>query len=338
MLHMNHQDFVASLDADSRARLVERRDGPAALRLGLQLLLLIANGGFLVHLSTQVGGSVVAVVAYGLLAVLQGFWLVFMFTALHELIHGTAFRRTSLNRAGAFVAGLLVFVAPTWFRYFHYEHHRHTQDPERDPELLTAKPKSLPAHLVYLTGVPEWFSRVATILSHAVGRDPGAFVPRNAAPTVRREARIFVGCYAAIAAASVWWDSAVVLYVWLIPYVLGGPFLRAYLLAEHTGCAYSTDMLENTRTTYTNAWMRWFTWNMPYHAEHHTLPSVPFHQLPQLHALMRGFLRETASGYVRFNARFAGTRARCEPINLDEHLREGASLTRARTNKETTTR
>ena len=24
-------------------------------------------------------------------------------------------------------------------------------------------------------------------------------------------------------------------------------------------------------------------WNMPYHAEHHAYPSVPFHALPQLH-------------------------------------------------------
>ena len=81
MLRMNHQDFVSHLDADSRT--FRRAQWSAALRLGLQLLLLIANGGFLVHLSTQVGGLVVAVVAYGLLAVLQGFWLVFMFTALH---------------------------------------------------------------------------------------------------------------------------------------------------------------------------------------------------------------------------------------------------------------
>ena len=86
--------------------------------------------------------------------------------------------------------------------------------------------------LASMTGVPEWCSRVATILSHAVGRAPGAFVPRNAAPTVRREARIFVGCYAAIGVVSVWCDSVVLLHVWLIPYLLGGPFLRAYLLAD----------------------------------------------------------------------------------------------------------
>ena len=40
---------------------------------------------------------------------------------------------------------------------------------------------------------------------------------------------------------------------------------------------------------------------MPYHAEHHAFPAVPFHRLPDLHGLTSGELRVTESGYVRFN-------------------------------------
>jgi fatty acid desaturase len=84
---------------------------------------------------------------------------------------------------------------------------------------------------------------------------------------------------------------------WVFPAVLGQPFLRLFLLAEHSGCAFSDDMLENTRTTHTNAVTRRLAWWMPYHAEHHSFPSVPFHALPELHALMGQRVRVTASGY-----------------------------------------
>ena len=40
-------------------------------------------------------------------------------------------------------------------------------------------------------------------------------------------------------------------------------------------------MLENSRTTYTNALVRFLAWNMPFHAEHHAWPSIPFHALPR---------------------------------------------------------
>lgn len=33
---------------------------------------------------------------------------------------------------------------------------------------------------------------------------------------------------------------------------------------------------------------RKLAWNMPYHAEHHAWPSVPFHFLPFVHKLLNG--------------------------------------------------
>ena len=90
------------------------------------------------------------------------------------------------------------------------------------------------------------------------------------------------------------------LWLWLIPVLLGQPFLRLYLLAEHGDCPLVANMLENTRTTLTNAVVRFLTWNMPYHVEHHAYPAVPFHQLPALHREIRAHLYVTADGYARF--------------------------------------
>jgi fatty acid desaturase len=44
--------------------------------------------------------------------------------------------------------------------------------------------------------------------------------------------------------------------------------------------------------------VRFFAWNMPYHAEHHAYPSVPFHALPSVHRAIARDLQVTASGYI----------------------------------------
>ena len=97
--------------------------------------------------------------------------------------------------------------------------------------------------------------------------------------------------------------SAAVLWVWLLPVVLGQPMLRLYLLAEHTGCPMVPEMLENSRTVHTNAVVRFLAWNMPYHAEHHAYAAIPFHALPRAHAALAPFrpravtrIRERAPG------------------------------------------
>jgi fatty acid desaturase len=86
-------------------------------------------------------------------------------------------------------------------------------------------------------------------------------------------------------------------FYWLFPVILAQPLLRAILLAEHTGCSEDANGLTNTRTTLTSWPVRFLMWNMPYHAEHHLYPSIPFHALPRAHvdpgyrAVHRGVIR-----------------------------------------------
>jgi fatty acid desaturase len=85
---------------------------------------------------------------------------------------------------------------------------------------------------------------------------------------------------------------------------VGQPLLRFVLMAEHGGCAFSTDGLANTRTTLTMAPLRWLMWNMPFHAEHHLYPSLPFHALPQAHALIGPHLVHGQRGYLGVHRAF----------------------------------
>jgi fatty acid desaturase len=230
---------------------------------------------------------------------LHGLVLDFIFCALHESVHRTAFRRRWLNDAVGWVAGAVVMLPLEYFRAFHYAHHRFTQDPKRDPELVVAKPATLGAYLWYVSGLPNWKTRLAMTLRHAItGRVAQPWVPAPKQARIVSEARLLWTLYAVIFLVSLLLRSDAALVYWILPAMAGQPFLRLYLLAEHMGCAESADMFENTRTTYTNRAMRLLAWNMPYHVEHHAYPSVPFHKLAAVNRLVRDRIKVSAPGYI----------------------------------------
>ena len=277
---------------DDLAALTRRTDAPGLRQLTGHGGALAATG-LAVAVSRDSPWLAPALVAHGIV-------LVFLFAALHECIHETAFQRHWLNKIVGWVGGVLLVLPPGYFRAFHFAHHAHTQDPERDPELAKPKPNSLGAYLVTVSGLPYWRERVTTSLRHALG---GAvreqFIPAEAQDAVVTEARWLWGFYVLVAASALvtgMWPA--VLIFWIAPALLGQPALRLFLLAEHTGRPLIPDMLANSRTLRSNSLIRRLAWNMPYHAEHHRYPSVPFHALPMLHEKIGGHIAEVAPGYA----------------------------------------
>jgi fatty acid desaturase len=230
--------------------------------------------------------------------VLEGAILIFLFAPLHETIHRTVFRNRRANDVVGAVMGFLIVLPAGYFRYFHFCHHRYTQDPARDPELATPKPATVGQWLLVVTGLPVWKSHIMGVLQHAAGRIDEPYLTPIPARRVIREARTHLALYALIALASIMLRSTVALEFWIVPAILGQPWLRLYLMAEHTGCALVPDMLANSRTTLTNPVVRFFAWNMPFHAEHHAFPAVPFHALPKLHERLAPALKVVSPGYI----------------------------------------
>lgn len=285
----DHRAAIARIDPVRRAALSTRSDLRGLAHLALYLFLLCLTSTAIVW-----GGTL------GVLALLpHGILLVFLFTLQHEATHQTPFASVWLNEAVGRLIGLIIFQPFLWFRYFHLAHHRHTNDPERDPELLAGpKPESRKAFLWHVSGLPLWHASARQIISSAFGGRPGAYVPKGAVRAIRREARVMLAIYTGLIGVLIYWP--LLIWLWLLPLVLAQPFLRLYLLAEHGRCAFVADMLSNTRTTFTNRIVRFLAWNMPYHIEHHSLPNVPFHKLPALHEMMHDDLKETATGYNDF--------------------------------------
>jgi fatty acid desaturase len=291
---MDHRAFIASLTEEERDRLTAKSDRSGLLQLA-------------VHWGAIVGlGSLIAmrVPLWPLLIVPQGILIVFTFTLLHECVHRTAFRSQWLNDIVARACSLMIALPANWFRYFHFAHHRFTQDPENDPELASPKPETLRQYWVHVSGMPVWWSHFKTLANNALGRCRDTFVPPKGADKVRLEAQGMILTYVVVIGLAVYVGSTVLLYVWIMPAILGQPFLRLYLLAEHGRCPYVANMLENSRTTLTNWLVRKLAWNMPFHAEHHAYPGVPFHQLPTFHALIERHIMHTEAGYVTFHSKY----------------------------------
>ena len=287
----DHRDILASFSPELRARLTEKRDAPGFIRLGVHYGLIALVGCWI-----AIGGAF-----WPLLLLPQGVLIVFLFTLLHETTHETPFRSARVNQWIGRLSGAFIVLPYTWFKYFHLAHHRHTHDPERDPELADAKEDGLAGYLWRVTGVPVWVSHFGVLVRNALGRDPGAFAPASTHGRIVREARVLIAVYGALFAGSLYFGSDALLWAWMLPAILGQPFLRLYLMAEHGRCPHVANMLENTRTTFTTSLVRWVAWNMPYHAEHHALPAAPFHRLPELHDALRPHLRVTSNGYAAFH-------------------------------------
>jgi fatty acid desaturase len=284
-------DFVPR-DVDRRALLAlrERSDRAGLFRLfghigtlaGTGALVLLANASLLVLPAMAVHGAV----------------LVFLFSPLHETIHRTAFRSRWLNDAVAFFCGLPLLLPPEYFRAFHFAHHRYTQDPSRDPELAGGgRPASRRAWLLHLTGLPYWTFQARILARHALGLVNEPFLSPAAGRRVVREARLVVTIYGALAAVSLASASPLALLLWVGPALLGQPWLRAFLAAEHMLCPLVPEMALNTRTTLTSRMVRYYGWNMSFHAEHHLAPALPFHALPAAHGQLKPKLGVVSPGY-----------------------------------------
>jgi fatty acid desaturase len=88
------------------------------------------------------------VVSWGYLSGLVPAWvaiavnavaLYVVFTPLHESMHGIAHEVRWVNDAIGRVAGAALTITLPLFRGVHYEHHSHTNDPVRDPDLGVAR-------------------------------------------------------------------------------------------------------------------------------------------------------------------------------------------------------
>ncbi|MEP3332971.1 fatty acid desaturase [Sedimentitalea sp.] len=246
---MDHIALLRSLSSDDKADLTRRTNAAGIRHLAIYVALLALCSA----------GIVFRVPFWPLLMVPQGILLVFLFTLSHECTHQTPFRSKWLNEIVGHAIAPLIALPFVWFRYFHLAHHKFTNDPLRDPELAHGpRPRTRRTWLLYLSGWGYWHAMARALWTNAFGQITADYLPSRRHRAMRREARIILALY--LLAALSLMQSALLLWLWLLPVLLGQPFLRLYLLAEHGLCPPVADMLENSRTTFTNRVVRFLAW------------------------------------------------------------------------------
>ncbi|MGI9385105.1 MAG: fatty acid desaturase [Methyloligellaceae bacterium] len=292
---------------------VKRTNWHGMVWLGAHLALLAATGALVVAAL----GTWWIVPA----TLLHGGVMAFLFAPVHECSHRTPFRALWLNETVYWGLCLIYLVPPTFFRYSHAAHHTYTQIRGKDPDMVMPERSTVWDYIVYVSGVPFWARNLSWYVEHALGDVNPAqkyFLPVDEIPKVVREARIILAVYAGIAALAVATGSWAPLTLWIIPRLVGEPVMRWIRIAEHAECAEGGDLTVNTRTTKAMTWMRLLFWNMPYHAEHHLCPMVPFHALPELSTKVGDKLHCKGEGYVEVHADVLTKLARHEGVTWAE--------------------
>jgi fatty acid desaturase len=276
-------------------RLYARSDWAGARQTLAHLALLVAGGALVL----EVRGT--WWVAPALL--LQAIFVNALFGAMHESVHYGSFKSRRAADLLAFFSGAAILNNAGFYRHYHMAHHRYTQDPARDPELITSgTPRTWQNYLLRISAIPFFLLRFRDIGLFPFGvRGDVDYIHEKAWPEVRRWGRWLLAFYAALLVGSLALHTDVLLWVWIFPLLIGAPLLRLYLVCEHTLCPNSDDGFANTRTTLCNPLLRFLMWNLPYHAEHHLLPNIAFHHLPEAHRYLKPHLKFVARSYFQTN-------------------------------------
>ena len=203
------------------------------------------------------------------LDVLLRSWLAFIGTVMaHEGVHGLLGRTRRTNDFWGRLALLPVLVPFTNFRGTHLRHHRHTNEPGKDPDLFLDTPRRWQLPLRAVAMPHQWFFWL---------RRRGGLPPGHARDLFMNYLAI-AACYLPVAILVGPWRLAMgVLPVCvLVSLVLWIPF--AHLTHE----GYSTGDPAARSHNWFGRLAYWFSFGLSMHREHHLRPHLAWIELHQL--------------------------------------------------------
>lgn len=240
-----------------------------------------------------------------------------MAVVMHEAAHRTLFRNRQLNDwVGNWLAAYPVWAEVAPYRAYHLTHHARTGT-DQDPDLGLAAPFPITRasfrRKVWrdLSGQTGWKQAKAVFRRDVgwarAGRNQRSLgMNEGEQPDVGWHKLIPIATTNGILLGLLTLAGHPALYLlwvvsWLTTYRL---VTRLRSIAEHGMVPDRLDPLRNTRTTLASWWERLLVApnRVNFHLEHHLLMTVPHHNLPRLHRLLRarGALDETCltPGYV----------------------------------------
>ena len=243
-----------------------------------------------VILGSAVGVTYLATVAMALTGALA-LWLAVpivavltyvSYTVAHESVHGSISGNHGslrwLNKAMGYMAAWILMIPLTGHRHEHMAHHRHTNDPVRDPDFPVARMQdSLPA--AARAAVQITVGQFSHYLEHRWKTAP---VTQNLVMCLEIAAALIPRL---AVLASGYWVESLVLFVlsWLIG-VVGLLYLFAYIVHQpHDQVGRYIDTSTIVIPGRLGALLTWLWLFQNYHSIHHLFPRVPFYHYAKLY-------------------------------------------------------
>ena len=180
----------------------------------------------------------------------------FLYAAQHELSHATVFSTRKVNEIFGRLIGFFMIFPRDYDQIMHFAHHTYTQNWEKDGELVR-EPYTLRTYLLWMSGITYWINRFFGVIRRAKGIIIEPYIRAEEEAKVIYESRVHLALYILITFGSVVTQSWAVLSFWIIPMLATKPIHQLQNTIEHLGLSHKDDILENTRSTKTNALMRW---------------------------------------------------------------------------------
>ena len=212
-----------------------------------------------------------------------------VYTPLHDAVHGAvtgmSVERRWINEWVGYVAGHFLGISFAAHRRSHLKHHRATNDPSEDPDMVLSAGNAFELAIAWLKGVPkEWL--FATSFAHFTDAER---------VTVRREMLAIVATRLIVLFACA--DLGVTLLTLIVGQMIGNAVLVT-LFAWSVHHPHSEQERMKTTTVYqartgldTAMTLIWGYQN--YHAIHHLYPKVPFFRYRRLYRAIEPYLLES---------------------------------------------
>ena len=209
----------------------------------------------------------------------------------HEASHGTPFKTDWMNNVIYEISSFMVMRESVVWRWSHTRHHSDTIIVGRDPEIQVSRPPDIPTHIASIFNLGGYRGYFPGLIRHAIGHvtpEERTFIPESEFYKISRNARIILAIHAVIIAGSIFYQTWVPVFLFILPHFFGTWLMIVHNTTQHAGLAENVlDHRLNCRTVFMNPFSRFVYWNMNYHVEHHMFPLVPYHALPQLHELIK---------------------------------------------------
>ncbi|MEM8670459.1 MAG: fatty acid desaturase [Planctomycetota bacterium] len=220
---------------------------------------------------------------------------------VHESSHYSLFKNRTLNDvAGNLLVAFPFFGVISNYRIGHWGHHRHVNDPEKDPDLMRLEkhhPRQFPIskrrfvweHVIlqfmphkaftYILGRAKY---VAVVMKHRSVRNQDPLGPNKL-----RALRI---SYYVVLFGTLAYFGCLVHYVlfWIVPFVTVYPATLYLREIAHHGNYPDNGDYTNSRA-YEGYWLEreiFFPFSEQNHVIHHMFPTVPWHKMRDAHSVL----------------------------------------------------